>query len=90
VPKIKEFAYNIRENHQNLSSPYLKEFEGILILLVFQMISTESKDPFKCEGYPNKKNQKYTREIKIIDLLIDVLIYPFEGENKFLSLDELT
>ena len=58
--------------------------------LVFQMISTESKDPFKCEGYPNKKNQKYTREIKIIDLLIDVLIYPFEGENKFLSLDELT
>lgn len=54
------------------------------------MISTESKDPFKCEGYPNKKNQKYLREIKIIDLLIDILIYPFEGENKFITLDELT
>lgn len=35
VPKFKEFAFNIRENHQNLSSPYLKEFEGLLIQLVF-------------------------------------------------------
>jgi len=32
-----------------------------------------------CDGLPIKQNQKYFRELKIIDLLIDIIIYPFEG-----------
>lgn len=89
VPKIKEFTHNLRFNQSELTSPYLKEFENLLIQLVFFTIDTESENAFTCEGLPKKLHQKFLREIKIIDLLIDVLIYPFEGENAFLKLDDL-
>ena len=36
------------------------------------------QDPFKCDGFPDKFRQKVLRETRIIDLLIDCLIYPFE------------
>jgi len=90
VPKIKEFSYNLRYNQNSLTSPYMKAFEMLLIQLVYFTINSESTDPFMCDGYPKKKHQKYLREIKVIDLLIDILIYPFEGENSFLDLSQLT
>ena len=30
------------------------------------------------------------RELKVIDLLVDILIYPFEGEDPFYDLNSLT
>lgn len=90
VPKIKRFTFDLRYNHDSLTSPYMKAFEEIMCLMVFFMIDTESKDPFKCDGVPKKLNQKYFREIKIIDLLIDILIYSFEGENPMYNIDEIT
>ena len=68
----------------------MKEFEEILSNLVFFMIETDNKDPFRADGTPNKLNQKYFREIKIVDLLIDILIYSFEGDNPKYSIDEIT
>jgi len=62
--------------------------------LVFFTVETDSKDPFLCEGFPRVKHQKYIREIKIVDLLVDILIYPFEKEKEedtpFCDLAELT
>ena len=58
--------------------------------MVFFTTITESTDPYTCEGVPVKNNQKYLRELKIIDMLIDILIYPFEGDNPLYSLGDLT
>ena len=90
VPKIKEFSYNLQFNSSTLSSPYLKTFEDLLAGLVFFVIETDSKDPFHCDGAPIVQNQKFLREIKIIDLLIDIIIIPFEGDNPMYKLDDLT
>ena len=81
VPKIKEFVINLRDNPVDLKPPYIKIFEELLVKMVFFVTKSDSKDPFTCEGSPKKEVQKYMRELKIIDLLIDILIYPFEGEN---------
>ena len=62
--------------------------------LIFFIIETESKEPFRCEGFPRVKHQKFLREIKIIDLLVDIIIYPFESdtddEKPLYELEELT
>jgi len=68
----------------------MKAFEELLTKLVFFLTITDVKDPFTCEGTPIKQNQKYFRELKVIDLLIDVIIYPFEGLNAPFNLDQLT
>lgn len=94
IPKIKEFTHNLRFNREVLTSPYIKTFEDMLSGLIFFVIDTDSKDPFKCEGFPIVQHQKFLREIKIIDLIVDIIIYPFEspdGEQKPLyELEELT
>ena len=67
----------------------MKKFEDILSSLIFFVISTDSKNALTSEGIPNKKHQKYLREIKIIDLLVDILIYPFGGENPMFQLENI-
>ena len=59
----------------------MKSFEDLLAKIVFFITKTDSNDPFTCEGQPVVQNQKYMRELKVVDLLIDILIYPFEGDN---------
>ena len=93
VPKIKEFVYNLRNHRERLDSPYMKAFEDLLSGLVAFMLNSEpGTNPFTSEGQPDPQNQKFLREIKIIDLLIDILIYPFEGEgdDPMYHLDDLT
>jgi hypothetical protein len=90
VPMIKEFTYNLRYNHSVLTSPYMKAFEELLTQLIFFVIETDTSDPFTADGQPHIKSQKFLREIKFIDLLIDILIYPFEGENPLFDLNNLT
>lgn len=82
VPPIKEFIFLVRTDPMSLKSPYMKNFEDLLSKLVFFITDTTGKDPFTCEGIPIKHHQKLLREIKIIDLLIDILIYPFDGKEK--------
>jgi len=67
----------------------MKLFEEMLIKVVFFITETQSKDPFTCDGIPIKLNQKYMRELKVIDLLIDILIYPFEGEGAMYDLQKI-
>jgi hypothetical protein len=83
VPKIKEFTFNLRLNPVDLKPPYIKIFEELLTHLVFFVTKTEMKNPFLCEGVPDVEVQKYMRELKVIDILMDILIYPFEGPDKF-------
>jgi len=94
IPKIKEFTHNLRFEQHILTSPYIKGFEEMLSGLIFFIIETESKDPFRCEGFPRVKHQKFLREIKIIDLLVDIIIYPFESDSEdekpLYELEELT
>lgn len=68
----------------------MKVFEEILIKMVFFTTETSSKDPFTCDGIPIRLNQKYMRELKVIDLLIDILIYPFESECAMYDLQKIT
>jgi inositol 1,4,5-triphosphate receptor type 1 len=55
---------------------------------VFFLTETESSDPFTCEGLPFKKRQKVMRETRAIDLLVDMLQYPFQ--DKLYSFSDLT
>jgi hypothetical protein len=68
----------------------MKNFEDLLIQMVFFVTQTESEDAFTCEGLPIKEHQKYFRELKVIDLLIDIIIYPFEGKDPVFDIDKLT
>ena len=68
----------------------MKAFEEIMSEIVFFMVDSENKEPFECDGPPKKENQKYFREIKIIDLLIDILIYSFEGDNAMYNIEKIT
>jgi hypothetical protein len=77
IPSIKEFIYIVRNYPLQLKSPYMKSFEDLLAKMVFFITTTDSTDAFSCEGQPIVRNQKYMRELKVIDLLIDILIYPF-------------
>ena len=73
-----------------MTSPYLKEFEELISGLIFFVCKTQTKNPFTCEGVPNLRSQNFLRELKLIDLLIDVLIYPFEGDPPLYNISELT
>ena len=89
VPTLKNFIYNVRMNQlDKFNVGYMTHLEKILSNLIFFVTETENKDAFTCEGIPNQKRQKYLREIRIIDLLIDFLHYPFE-EKRF-NILELT
>ena len=90
VPLIKEFIYYLRNEPIHLKSPYMRSFEDLLGKLVLFLIETDCKDAFLADGTPVKQNQKYLRELKVIDLLIDIIIYPFEGQNAIFNLDKLT
>jgi hypothetical protein len=51
--------------------------EEVLSRLILFTTESDVKDPFICEGIPYKVRQKYLRELGIIDLLCDVLYFPF-------------
>lgn len=56
----------------------MEQLKGIVYFILEIKNSTDYEDPFKCEGYPNKQRQKFIRETRLLDLLIDCLIFPFE------------
>ena len=47
---IKEFIYNIRVEKEKLNSPYMKLIEELLSKMCLNLVDTESKDAFLCEG----------------------------------------
>jgi len=59
-----------------------------IIYWVLEIDMENYQDPFKCEGFPNKFRQKILRETRMIDLLIDCLVYPFETD--LFAYDDLT
>jgi hypothetical protein len=65
----------------------LELLKGLVYWLI-ELDIENYQDPIKCEGYPNKDRQKIMRETRMIDLLIDCLIYPFE--TKMFNYDELS
>lgn len=85
VDPIKQFLYFIRKKMtESLSVPYFVQVEDLLSSMIFFITETESTDPFTCEGIPFRRRQKYMRECRAIDLVIDMLHYPFtEGPYNF-------
>ena len=75
---MKQFIYHIRKaNLAALNLSYFALVEEVLTSMIFFITETESKDPYTCEGIPNKKRQRYIRELNVIELLVDILHYPF-------------
>lgn len=89
VDSLKSFLNYIRKkDNENLTVTYFVQLELLLTDLVFFLTETESKDPYTCEGIPYKKRQKYMRETRVIDLLVDMLYYPFS--EKLYNFADLT
>lgn len=79
VAPLKQYLFSIRRKlTESLSVPYFIQLEQLLASMVFFLTETESMDPFQCEGIPYKRRQKYMRETRVIDLLVDMLYYPFK------------
>lgn len=58
--------------------------------LIFFMIKTEGTDPVECDGLPIQEHQKYFRDMKLIEILVDLLYFPFRNEMYNLnSLDKV-
>lgn len=75
---LKQFIFNIRKKlTENMTVTYFVQIEELISEMIFFTTETESSDPFICEGLPYKKRQKQMRETRVIDLLIDILVYPF-------------
>jgi hypothetical protein len=88
VDQLKLYMYYLRNKMtENLAVVYFANLEELLSSMIFFITETESQDPFTCEGIPYKKRQKYMRETRVIDLLVDMLYYPFyEGLYNFAEL----
>ncbi|KAL4466941.1 hypothetical protein ABPG74_010538 [Tetrahymena malaccensis] len=69
---------------------YIKKVGQILSDLVLFVVKTESKNPLECEGIPIPKRQKIMKDFKLIELLVDLLYYPFKTEvYKMKELDQI-
>ena len=89
VDPLKHFIFYIRnKNTDILTVTYFVTIEELLTSMIFFTTETESNDPYTCEGIPNRKRQKFMRETRVIDLLVDILFYPFS--EKFYNFAELT
>ena len=89
VDYLKNYLNLIRKKDtENLNVTYFVDLEILLTDLVFFITETESPDPYTCEGIPYKKRQKYMRETRVIDLLVDMLYYPFS--EKLYNFADLT
>jgi len=91
VPKIKLFLHYIRKQKTELLNlPFFIGIEELLKGLIFFVLEIKNlyTDPFEVEGVGNQQRQKLMRECRLIDLVIDCLVYPFE--TKMYNIDELT
>lgn len=59
----------------------------MLTSLIFFMIKTEGTDAIECEGIPIEEHQKIFKDMKLIEILVDLLYFPFR--NKMYELDKL-
>ena len=89
VPYLKEYITDLKKKREDIfkNKERMKFIESILTELIFFVIQTEEKDPLTWEGEPSKDRQKLIRELKLIEVLCDMLYYPFA--NNFISLGVL-
>lgn len=62
-----------------MTSKILKNTSNTLVALIFFVVKTENEDPIECEGIPLIKRQKIMKDMKIIELLTDILYWPFRN-----------
>ena len=80
--QLYNYTKYLRANRMDMISPELFETViNILSELIFFITKSETNDPETCEGYPIISRQKLMRELKIVELLIDCLHYPFHHEQ---------
>ena len=79
------FKYQI---HDETFGDVCKKASKMLANLIFFMIKTEGTDPYECEGIPIEEHQKFFKDIKLIEILVDLLYFPFK--TKIYDLNDLT
>lgn len=72
---------NIIKNNSKeaMTNKILKNTSNTLVALIFFVVKTENDDPIECEGIPLIKRQKIMKDMKIIELLTDILYWPFRN-----------
>ena len=64
-----------------IKDDHYRKIIDLLTKLIFFIIDTEGSDPITCTGEPSKIRQKLMRELRVIELLVDCLYYPFKDKN---------
>ena len=91
VPKMKKYLFFIREKKtEQMNLPFFLGIQELLKGMIFFILNETDnlKDPMLVDGEPLLSRQKAMREVRLIDLLIDCLIYPFSGQ--LYKYDDLT
>jgi hypothetical protein len=77
-PLLAAFVKSFKRGNEPDRAMY-QRLEGVLGRLILFTTESEVKDPFICEGIPYRIRQKYMRELGIIDLLTEILHFPFKS-----------
>lgn len=85
IGPLRQFLAILRqgEDENDLSKEMFEDIEAILSHMIFFITDTEDEDPLTCEGIQRRHRQQCMRELQLIELLCDILYYPFQGERLF-------
>ena len=87
---MKEYISALREEEDERPAEDLASgVQDILAQMIFFITDTQENNPYMCEGIPRRERQKLMRELRIVDLLIDMIYFPFEEENGLYSLESI-
>lgn len=87
MPPLKEFSdYFARGEVSRVKNPqYLEDTIERLKKMIFFIVGQEDINPYYFDGKPVNMRQKHAREIKVIDVLCDMLYYAFNSDIYFLN-----
>ena len=86
---MKEYISALREEEDERPAEDLASgVQDILAQMIFFITDTQENNPYMCEGIPRRERQKLMRELRIVDLLIDMIYFPFE-ENGLYSIESI-
>ena len=89
VANLSNFAGFLRANKANdVQKDRYLQIEKLLGEMIFFVTHTEDTNPERCEGIPHRNRQKIMRELKVVEVLVDILHYPFA--SGFFDLIKLT
>ena len=78
--RFEEYVASMRKRRLDKlqDKAYMVEIQNLLKDLVFFVTQSEEKNAYECEGLPRRGAQKALRELHAIEILCDMLYYPFK------------